>query len=247
MPAISNSTAIAALILSAIRLPCLGRPRGNRTPNLRFWRPTLCQLSYWPVVRLALTHLTYSASFDHFGDDACADGLAALADREAQALLHRDGRDQRHHHLHVVPGHHHLGALRELHRPRHIGRPEVKLRPVVVEERRMPPALFFGEHVHLALELRVRGDRAGLRQHLATLDLFSFRASQENADVVPRLALVQDLPDHLHARAHRLLRGLDPHDLDLLPHLDHPALDAPGDHRPPSRDGEHILHRHQKG
>src|SRR5436189_532358 len=32
--------------------PFLGRPRGNRTPNLRFWRPTLCQLSYWPVSRL---------------------------------------------------------------------------------------------------------------------------------------------------------------------------------------------------
>ncbi|SPJ18734.1 hypothetical protein SBBP2_910002 [Burkholderiales bacterium] len=26
----------------------LGRGRGNRTPNLRFWRPTLCQLSYAP-------------------------------------------------------------------------------------------------------------------------------------------------------------------------------------------------------
>ncbi len=25
-----------------------GRPGGNRTPNLRFWRPLLCQLSYWP-------------------------------------------------------------------------------------------------------------------------------------------------------------------------------------------------------
>ncbi|CAG9204124.1 hypothetical protein BVI434_190001 [Burkholderia vietnamiensis] len=25
-----------------------GRGRGNRTPNLRFWRPTLCQLSYTP-------------------------------------------------------------------------------------------------------------------------------------------------------------------------------------------------------
>jgi hypothetical protein len=25
-----------------------GRPGGNRTPNLRFWRPPLCQLSYWP-------------------------------------------------------------------------------------------------------------------------------------------------------------------------------------------------------
>src|SRR5437867_3682076 len=25
-----------------------GRPGGNRTPNPRFWRPVLCQLSYWP-------------------------------------------------------------------------------------------------------------------------------------------------------------------------------------------------------
>src|SRR5258706_16345058 len=99
MPAISNSTAIAALILSAIRLPCLGRPRGNRTPNLRFWRPTLCQLSYWPVVRLAFTPIAYSiTSFDDLGHDPCADGLAALADGKAQALLHRDRGDQRHHH-----------------------------------------------------------------------------------------------------------------------------------------------------
>ena len=28
-----------------------GRPGGNRTPNLRFWRPLLCRLSYWPCVR----------------------------------------------------------------------------------------------------------------------------------------------------------------------------------------------------
>src|SRR5512143_2577208 len=25
------------------------RPGGTRTPSLRFWRPLLCQLSYWPV------------------------------------------------------------------------------------------------------------------------------------------------------------------------------------------------------
>src|SRR3990167_8838232 len=37
-----------------------GRPGGNRTPNPRFWRPVLCQLSYWPprllllLVRLVL-------------------------------------------------------------------------------------------------------------------------------------------------------------------------------------------------
>src|SRR5258708_12538130 len=31
-----------------------GRAGGNRTPNLRFWRPPLCQLSYCPVQ--VLTH-----------------------------------------------------------------------------------------------------------------------------------------------------------------------------------------------
>lgn len=33
----------------------VGRPGGNRTPNLRFWRPLLCQLSYWPVSSYAQT------------------------------------------------------------------------------------------------------------------------------------------------------------------------------------------------
>src|SRR5688572_28263464 len=103
---------------------------------------------------------------DDLRDDARADGLAALADGKAQALLHGDGRDQRHHHLHVVPGHHHLGALGQLHRAGHVGGAEVKLRPVVVEERRVAPALLLAQDVHLALELRVRGDRAGLGQHL---------------------------------------------------------------------------------
>ena len=28
--------------------PCYGRSGGNRTPNLRFWRPALYQLSYTP-------------------------------------------------------------------------------------------------------------------------------------------------------------------------------------------------------
>src|SRR5207253_826090 len=42
------------------------------------------------------------------GHDACADGAAALADREAQPLLHRDRRDQLDRHLRVVPRHHHL-------------------------------------------------------------------------------------------------------------------------------------------
>lgn len=31
------------------RIRLSGTPGGTRTPNLRFWRPLLCQLSYWRV------------------------------------------------------------------------------------------------------------------------------------------------------------------------------------------------------
>src|SRR6476469_6734680 len=65
-----------------------------------------------------------------------------LADREAQPLVHRDRRDQLDRHLDVVARHHHLHPRRQLHRPRHVRRPEVELRPVPLEERRVPPPLF---------------------------------------------------------------------------------------------------------
>src|SRR5262249_11552135 len=57
-PAVSRTLSIAVGVVvefAAIGLrastPCAvrGRPGGNRTPNPRFWRPVLCQLSYWPL------------------------------------------------------------------------------------------------------------------------------------------------------------------------------------------------------
>src|SRR5438309_9398177 len=84
------------------------------------------------------------------GDHAGAHGAAALADREAQLLLHRDRRDQLDRHLRVVPRHHHLHAPRQLHRPRYVRRPDIKLRPVPLEERRVPPPLLLPPHPHLA-------------------------------------------------------------------------------------------------
>src|ERR1044071_255550 len=105
------TTASPSLALSAIEvvfsvvmlLLRFGRGRGPRTPNLRFWRPTLCQLSYAPVP----LYFPRNWLLDDLCHDAGADGLAALADGEAQPLLHGDRGDQRHHHLHVVPRHHH--------------------------------------------------------------------------------------------------------------------------------------------
>src|SRR5262249_4353584 len=75
------------------------------------------------------------------GDVAGADGAAALADREPQLLLHRDRRDQLHRHVDVVPRHHHFPPARQRRHPRHVRGPEVELRPVAVEERRVPPPL----------------------------------------------------------------------------------------------------------
>ena len=46
-----------------------GRPGGNRTPNLRFWRPPLCQLSYWPFTSLNFSGL---GDVEHVG--LCAFG-----------------------------------------------------------------------------------------------------------------------------------------------------------------------------
>src|SRR5690606_30655030 len=147
-----------------------GRSGRTRTCSPRFWRPVLYQLSYTPSWQTLLAGTKRRAClFDDGGDDAGADGAPAFADGEAQALVHRDRRDQVDLHRHVVAGHHHLRAFRQRHRPGHVRRPEIELRTVVPEERRVPAALLLRQHVALALELRVRRDRTRLRQNLTPL------------------------------------------------------------------------------
>src|ERR1700721_1147337 len=83
-----------------------------------------------------------SPSSNNLGNYTRTDRLTPFADGKAQALFHRDRGDQLHYDLDVVPGHHHLGALRQLHRPRHVRGAKVELRPIALEERRVPPPLF---------------------------------------------------------------------------------------------------------
>ena len=138
------------------------------TPHTKFTAEVYVLSKDWPAESVLFSYERYSFGLietrllDDFCDDAGAHGASALADRKAQPLFHRDRLDQTHRHLNVVPRHHHLGALGQLHRPGHVRRAEVKLRPVVVEERRVPPAFFLAQDVHLALELRVRRDAARL-------------------------------------------------------------------------------------
>ena len=147
---------------------------------------------------------------------------------------------------HVVSRHHHLHARRQLHVPGHVRRPEIKLRPVAREKRRVPPAFFLRQHVRFRLELRVRRDRSRLGQHLPALHFFLFRAAQQQAHVVSRHPFVQQLAEHLHARHHPLHRRPEAHDLHFLAHLHLAALDAPRHHRAASRNRKNILDRHRE-
>src|SRR5207249_6264748 len=77
--------------------------------------------------------------------------------------------------------------------------------------------------------------------------LFLLHPPQQHPHVVPRPRLVQRLAEHLAPRHHRLLRlRPQPHALYLFPHLHLPPLHPPRRHRPPPRDREDVLHRHQE-
>src|SRR5450631_602864 len=157
--------------------------------------PRLKRKSWMPGTRPGMT--TDLILLDNACDDAGTDGAATFTDRETELLFHRDRHDQVHFHRDVVARHHHFGAFGQMHDAGHVGGGEVELGPVVGEERSMTTALFLGQDVGLSLELGVRLDRTRLAQHLAALDFLALGATQQRADVVAGLALVEQLTEHL--------------------------------------------------
>src|SRR3989441_630845 len=176
-------------------------------------------------------------------DDAATPRPPPLPDRNPHLLLHRHRLDQCDLHRRVAPRPHHLPPRRQRHHPRHVRRPKIELRPVPVEKRRVPPPLLLGQHIHLGLAPLVRGDGPRLREHLPALHFLFVDAPEQTANIIPRLPLVQQLPEHLHPCHHRLARLPKPHDLHLFPHLHHPP---PRHQLPPPRDRKDVLDRHQK-
>src|SRR6266404_5597140 len=184
--------------------------------------------------------------FHYFRDSAGAHRAAPFTNCEAQSFFHRDRRDQLNLHRHVVPGHHHLHSLRQRRHSRHVRRAKVKLRPVPRKERRVPSPFFLRQHIGLGLELRVRRDAPGLRDHLPPLDVLALHSAQQQPHVVSRRPFVQQLLEHLHSGHHRRPRRLDAHHFHRLVHFHLAALHPPRGHRAPSLDREDIFHRHQK-
>src|SRR5690242_10318060 len=205
----------------------------------------LQSVKHVPVGTLYLLHL-FQLLLDDFGYGAGAHGVAAFANREPQSLFQRHRRDQRHFAAHVVSRHHHLHSLRQLHVSRHVRRPEVNLRPVPREKRRVPPASFLRQHVRFRFELRVRRDTPRLAHHLPALHIVLLRTAQQQTHVVSRQAFVQKLPEHFHARHHFLLRRTEPHNLHFFSYLHLAPLDSSRHHRPASRYRKNVFNRHRE-
>src|SRR5205085_400730 len=127
-----------------------------------------------------------------------------------------------------------------------VRRTEVELRAVSVEERGVTTALFLRQDVDLSLELRVRRDRARLRQDLTALDVLALNTAEQKADVVARLTLIEELAEHLDAGDDLLHRRTETDDLDFLTDLDDSALDAARDDGAAARDREDVFDRHQE-
>ena len=148
-------------------------------------QPAVLETAALPIELLAY-RLIYSNT-DLWLTTPGANGTATFTNREAQAVFHSDRCNQLYNHLHVIARHHHLGAFRQLARTRYVRRTEVKLRTIALEERRVTTALVLGQNVNLCLELGVRRDRSRLRQYLATLNVFTLRATQQYTNVVASL------------------------------------------------------------
>src|SRR5215469_7530875 len=188
---------------------------------------------------------SFALLFD-LGHDAGAYRAATFANREALPLIHRDRCDQFALDSYVVARHDHLGTFRQRKHSGDVGGLEIKLRAIAVEERGVASAFILGQDVDRPLEFGVRRDRAGGREHLAALDLLALDAAQQHADVVARLAFIEQLAKHLDAGNHRLGGIAEPDDLNFLANLDLAAINAPGHHRAAPGDREHVLDRHQE-
>src|SRR6202140_1904487 len=184
--------------------------------------------------------------FDDLRDRACAHGVAAFANGEAQTLFESYRGDECDFAADVVAGHHHLDALRQLHVAGDVRGAEVKLRTVAGEKRGMASAFFLGQHVRFGLELGVWRNRAGLANYLAALHIFFFRAAQQEAYVIASQAFVQQLAKHFNAGNYFLLRGAETDDFDFFANFYLAAFYSPGHYRAAAGDGENIFNGHGK-
>ena len=148
----------------------------------------------------------------------------------------------------IIAGHGHFDAVGEGDRAGDVGSTDVELGTIAGEEGSMPAALIAAEDIDLGFEEGVRGDGLRSGEDLAALDIISFDAAQEAADVIAGLAGVQDFTEHFDAGNDGGLGiALDADDFDDLAGIDLAAFDTAGDDGTAALDVEDIFDRHQEG
>src|SRR5438874_4318578 len=238
-------------------------PGGTRTPNRRFWRPLLYQLSYWRIFNLPLPftlpfphlHLNITRRrrrgrgrllIQNVAHATRADGFAAFANCEPNGLLHGYRRDQLNLDRDVIAGHHHFHAIRQFDRAGDISRPEIKLRPVIGEERSVTSAFLLAQDVNFRFEFLVRRNGAGLGDYLSALDLFLLETAQQHTDIIARACFIEELAEHLDIRGDGLRRWTNANELDFPHFLENPSLDTTGRNGAAAFNVEHVFDRHQE-
>ena len=112
----------------------------------------------------------------------------------------------------------------------------------------MTSAFFLGQNVHLALELGVRMNGAGLRQNLSALDFISLDTTEQSADVIAGLSIVQNLAEHFDTGNNGLLLLVSQaNDFNFLTSLQLSTLNSTSGNSTTAGNGEHVLNRHQEG
>src|SRR5262249_57494320 len=134
-------------------------------------------------------------------------------------FLHGYRRDQFDLDRDVVAGHDHFHAIRQFDSAGDISRPEIKLRPIIGEERCVTSAFLLTQDVNFPLEFFVRRDGAGLGDDLSTLDLLFLETAQQHADIVARACFIEKLAEHLYVGGDGLRRWTNADEFDVAPFL----------------------------
>ena len=185
--------------------------------------------------------------FDDLGNTTGTNGATAFTDSEAEAFFHSDRVNEFAAELNIVARHDHFGAFRKVCNTGNVGGAEVELRTIAIEEWGVTATFVLGKDVNLTLEFRVRSNRAGLAENLTTNDVFTLDTTEEAADVVASLSLVEELTEHLDARANRLLGVLDTNDLEFVVDVENATLNTAGSNGATTGDGHGVFNSHEEG
>ena len=112
----------------------------------------------------------------------------------------------------------------------------------------MTATLVLGQNVNLANKLGVGMNGAGLGQNLTALNTLTVDTTQQSADVVAGLGVVQQLVEHLDTGNNGLLLLVgQTNDFHFLGQLQLATLHTAGSNGTTTGDGEDVLNGHQEG